>query len=52
MFQRIVYEDWQLIFPIVALVVATLVYGCAALRTSNMKPKQADRLARLPLEDK
>ncbi len=52
MFQRIVYEDWQLIFPIVALIVAALVYGCAALRTSSMKPDQADRLSRLPLEDK
>jgi hypothetical protein len=52
MFQRIVYEDWQLIFPVVALIVATLVYGCAAWRTTSMKPKQADRLARLPLEDK
>jgi uncharacterized membrane protein YhhN len=52
MFQRIVYEDWQLIFPVVALIVATLVYGCAALRTSTMKPDQAERLSRMPLEDK
>ncbi len=50
MFQRIVYEDWQMIFPIVALLVATLVYVCAALRTSAMKPKEAERLARLPLD--
>jgi len=52
MFHRIVYEDWQLIFPVVALIVATLVYACAALRASAMKPDQAERLARLPLEDK
>jgi len=50
MFHRIVYEDWQLIFPIVALLVATLVYVCAALRAAAMKPDQAERLARLPLE--
>jgi hypothetical protein len=52
MFQRIVYEDWQLIFPVVALVVASLVYACAALRGATMKSEQADRLARLPFEDK
>ena len=52
MFHRIVYEDWQLIFPVVALLVASLVYVCAALRAAAMKPGQADRLARLPLEDK
>jgi hypothetical protein len=50
MFYRIVYQDWQLIFPVVALVVAGLVYACAAWRTAAMKPDQADRLARLPLD--
>jgi hypothetical protein len=50
MFYRIVYEDWQLIFPVVALVVALLVYACAAFRTSAMKPDQAERLSRLPLD--
>ncbi len=50
MFQRIVYEDWQLIFPVVALVVATLVYGCAALRGATMKSEQAGRPARVPRE--
>jgi hypothetical protein len=51
MFQRIIYEEWQLIFPIVALLVATLVYVCAAVRAAAMKPDQAERLARLPLEN-
>ncbi len=52
MFHRIVYDDWQLIFPVVALLVASLVYVCAALRAAAMKPDQTERLARLPLEDK
>lgn len=50
MFRRIIYEDWQLIFPVVALAVASLVYLAAAWRASRMKPAQSERLARLPFE--
>jgi ABC-type antimicrobial peptide transport system permease subunit len=51
MLRRIIYEDWQLIFPVVALAVASCVYLVAAWRASSMKPAQADRLARLPFEN-
>jgi hypothetical protein len=51
MFQRIVYEDWQLIFPIVALAVASLVFLAAAWRASHMKADRAEQLARLPFEN-
>jgi hypothetical protein len=51
MFRRIIYEDWQLIFPVVALAVASLVYLAAAWSASRMKPAKARQLARLPLED-
>jgi hypothetical protein len=50
MFQRIVYEDWQLIFPVVALAVASLVYVAAAWRASHMKPADSKRMANLPFE--
>lgn len=50
MFRRIIYEDWQLIFPVVALAVASFVYVAAAWRASRMKPEQLERLARLPFE--
>jgi hypothetical protein len=50
MFRRIIYEDWQLIFPVVALAVASLVYVAAAWRAARLKPAQIERLARLPLE--
>jgi len=50
MFQRIIYQDWQLIFPIVALAVASLVFLAAAWRAARMKPDQAEQLARLPFE--
>ena len=48
MFRRIIYEDWQLIFPVVALAVASLVCLAAAWRASRMKAAQVDRLAQLP----
>ena len=50
MIHRIIYEDWQLIFPVVALLVASMVYVVAAWRAAAMSSVQADRLARLPLE--
>ncbi len=50
MLRRIIYEDWQLIFPVVALLVASTVYLAAAWRASRMKPSQADRLAQLPFD--
>lgn len=50
MLRRIIYEDWQLIFPVVALAVASCVYLAAAWRAARMKPAQAEQLARLPLE--
>jgi hypothetical protein len=50
MYRRIIYEDWQLIFPVVALVVATVIYLAAAWRAAHMKSSEADRMARLPFE--
>jgi hypothetical protein len=50
MFRRLIYEDWQLIFPVVALVVASCVYLVAAWRAARMQAAQAERLARLPLD--
>jgi hypothetical protein len=50
MFRRIIYEDWQLIFPVMALVVASCIYLVAGWRAARMKPAQSERLARMPLE--
>jgi hypothetical protein len=50
MLRRIIYEDWQLVFPVVALAVAAAVYAAAFWRTVRMGSHQADRLARLPFE--
>ena len=51
MLRRIIYEDWQLIFPVVALAVASLIYVASAWRSFYMKPSEAERLARLPFEN-
>jgi len=51
MLRRIIYEDWQLIFPVVALAVASIIYLAAAWRASQMKPVEARRLAQLPLDN-
>ena len=50
MLRRIIYEDWQLIFPVIALAVASCVYLVAAWRATRMKSEQAERLARLPFD--
>ena len=46
MIHRIIYEDWQLIFPLVALLVAAMVYTVAV----GMKPVQAERVVQPPLD--
>ncbi len=46
MIHRIIYEDWQLIFPLVALLVAAMVYIVAV----GMKPAQAGRVVRPSLD--
>jgi hypothetical protein len=50
MWRRIIYEDWQLIFPVMALVVASAIYLIAGWRASRMPADDADRMERLPLE--
>jgi hypothetical protein len=51
MLRRILYEDWQLIFPVIALFAATAVYFAAAWRALHMTPEQAKEQASRPLED-
>ena len=50
MINRIIYEDWQLIFPVIALLVASTVYIVAAWRATTMDADQVKRMANLPFE--
>jgi hypothetical protein len=51
MFQRLIYQDWQLVFPIVSLVAAAAFFGVMTWGALRMKRPQVEHLARLPLED-
>ena len=50
MLRRIIYEDWQLVFPIVALAVASAIFLAATWRAARMKSDRAAQLARLPFD--
>jgi len=50
MFQRILYEDRQLVFPIVAFTAAAAFFVVMSWRALRMKRPQVERLARMPLE--
>jgi hypothetical protein len=50
MFYRIIYENWQLVFPVVALAVASCIFLAAGWRAARMTAEQTDHLARLPFE--
>jgi hypothetical protein len=50
MLRRIIYEDWQLVFPVIALLTAGAIYAAAAWRAWRMSPEQAADQARRPLE--
>lgn len=50
MLRRIIYEDWQLIFPVIALLTATAIYAAAAWRAWHMTPEQAEEEARRPFD--
>jgi hypothetical protein len=51
MFQRVIYEDWQMIFPIVAFAAASSICILVVWRVAHMQRGQLDRLARMPLEE-
>ena len=51
MFQRVIYEDWQMIFPIAAFDAAAAIYILVVWRVVHMQHGQLDRLARMPLDE-
>jgi hypothetical protein len=50
-FQRVIYQDWQLVFPIVAFAAAAAVFAIVVVRAIRMKRAELDRFARMPLEE-
>ena len=51
MFKRIIFDDWAMIFPVVAFITAACVYGSFAFFGIRMKRPQIDRLANLPFNE-
>ena len=51
MFKRLIFDEWVMIFPVVAFITAACVYGSFAYFGLRMKRTQADRLASLPFNE-
>ncbi len=51
MFDRIIYADWHVVFPVVAFLAAAGIFAAICWRALRMKRGEVERFARLPLED-
>ena len=51
MFHRLFFDDWVVIFPLVAFITAASVYASLTWRALRMRPAQINRFARLPFND-
>lgn len=51
MFKRFVYEDWVMIFPVVAFVTAACIFAYFLHQALRMKRNKVERFARLPFNE-
>lgn len=51
MFQRINYEDWQVLFPIIGFSIFFLIFLVAVIWIMRMKKEKVDRMGQMPLDD-
>ena len=51
MFSRVNYHDWQLVFPVLALLTAAAVTALVTGLVLRLGASRCERLARLPLDD-
>ncbi len=51
MFKRLIFDDWVMIFPLVAFITAACIFGSFAFRALRMRRSQVDRFAQLPFND-
>ncbi len=51
MFRRLIFENWVMIFPLVAFITASTIYFTITWRALRMKRSQIDQMANLPLVD-
>lgn len=51
MFQRILFDDWVVVFPLVAFITAVSVYATLTWRALKMRPAQLNHFKNLPFND-
>lgn len=51
MFKRFIYEDWAMIFPVVAFITAACIFAFFVWRALRMKRAQIERFENLPFND-
>lgn len=51
MFKRVILEDWASIVPMLAFGVLFTVFAVTTVRAMMIRPKDRERMSRLPLED-
>ena len=51
MFNRITYEDWHTIAPIVAFILTFAVFAYFIVRAFQMRKPHLEHMSRLPLDD-
>ncbi|MFT3870880.1 MAG: hypothetical protein QM715_20700 [Nibricoccus sp.] len=51
MYKRFIYEDWTMIFPVVAFAVAACIFVFFVWRALRMKRPQVERFENLPFND-
>jgi hypothetical protein len=51
MFKRLIFDEWVMIFPLVAFITAACIYGCFVYFGLRLKRGQIDHLASLPFNE-
>lgn len=51
MFKRFVYDDWMMIFPVVALIIAACVFAYFLHQVLRMSRSKTERFASLPFNE-
>ncbi len=51
MFHRLIFDDWVVVFPLVAFITATAVYVSLTWSAVRMRRGQIDHFANLPFND-
>ena len=51
MFHRLIFDDWVVVFPLIAFITASVVYASLTWSAVRMRRGQIDHFANLPFND-